>query len=241
MNRTEVSLDIGTVPSPIREYLVNAKIYDSSCSEDARTLLVEGKVRAYLKISKRGSLGREEKMTSFLSRYQIAPKAIAYESDVENDFLLTEAVSGEDGTARIHIDYPKKLAAAFGENLRMLHSLSTEGCPFQNRTAEMLNETSHGKDDMFADLRKAAVDDVVIHGDYCLPNMIMDDFTFKAFIDLGNGGIGDRHYDIYWGLWTLGFNFKTSAYNDIFLDAYGRNDIDTDRLKLFTHFVEATD
>ena len=41
--------------------------------------------------------------------------------------------------------------------------------------------------------------DVLLHGDYCLPNLIMRDFQLEGFIDLGYGGIGDLHYDLYWG------------------------------------------
>jgi kanamycin kinase len=60
------------------------------------------------------------------------------------------------------------------------------------------------------------IDNVIIHGDYCLPNIIMDNFSFKSFIDLGDGGLGDRHNDIYLGLWTLNYNLKTDTYRDLF-------------------------
>jgi kanamycin kinase len=62
----------------------------------------------------------------------------------------------------------------------------------------------------------------------------MDNFSFKGFIDLGYGGLGDRHYDIYWGIWTLNNNLKTDEYRDIFLYAYGRNDISNNGLNYFT-------
>jgi kanamycin kinase len=45
-------------------------------------------------------------------------------------------------------------------------------------------------------------------------------------------GVGDRHYDLFWGIWTLNYNLKTDKYKDIFLDAYGRSLIDFDRLEL---------
>ena len=47
------------------------------------------------------------------------------------------------------------------------------------------------------------LDHVVMHGDYCLPNLILSDARLSGFIDLGNGGVGDRHCDLYWGLWAL--------------------------------------
>jgi kanamycin kinase len=78
-----------------------------------------------------------------------------------------------------------------------------------------------------------ASDNVLIHGDYCLPNIVMDHFSFAGFIDLGSGGIGDRHHDLYWGNWTLNYNLKTDNYKDIFLDAYGRNDVEEAGLEYF--------
>ncbi|MBW7474727.1 aminoglycoside 3'-phosphotransferase [Paenibacillus oenotherae] len=243
MKRPKVSLDIETIPPTIRPYLKGATFYNSSCSEQAKTLYVVGADRAFLKISKRGTLEREYKMTEFLHGHHLAPKAIAYESDPENDYLFSEAVSGEDGTADQHFENPGKLAAVFGEYLRVLHSLPTAGCPYTNRTAELLVDGAGKGIDLsqLDEFMYSASDNVIIHGDYCLPNIIMDHFSLKGFIDLGYGGVGDRHFDIYWGLWTLHYNLKTDIYRDIFLDAYGRSDVDLDGLNYFAKLVELMD
>ena len=79
--------------------------------------------------------------------------------------------------------------------------------------------------------RDAFQNDTLIHGDYCLPNLLFDGWRFSGFIDLGSGGVGDRHIDLFWGAWTLFYNLKTDAYRDRFFDAYGRDRIDFDRLK----------
>ncbi|WP_127530411.1 aminoglycoside 3'-phosphotransferase [Paenibacillus kobensis] len=243
MKRTEVAFDVETVPSSIRPYIKGAAVYDSSCSEDAKTLYISGSERAFLKISSKGSLEREYRMTNFLHRHLVAPRAIAYESDSDYDYLLTESVTGEDGTAEEHIANPNKLASVFGENLRRLHSLPVEGCPYSKRTVELVDEArTNGFDlQMLNEFNYSANDNVVIHGDYCLPNIIMDDFSFKGFIDLGSGGIGDRHYDLYWGIWTLQYNLKTDRYRQVFLDAYGRSDIDEEGLNYFTILNQLTD
>jgi len=242
MERTEVSFDIETLPQSIRQYVKGAKIFDSS-SDNARSLFISGEQRAYLKISKRGTLKREYEMANFLHQHRVSPNVIAYESDLDADYLLTEAVSGEDGTAAMHIGNPEKLASVFGEYLKMLHSLPTEGCPYANKTNELLNEARVKGIDLrvLDEYDYSAVDNVIIHGDYCLPNIIMDNFQFKGFIDVGNGGVGDRHYDLYWGIWTLQYNLKTDKYRDVFLDAYGRNDIDDEGLKYFTKLIKLTE
>ena len=73
--------------------------------------------------------------------------------------------------------------------------------------------------------------DTFNHGDFCLPNVMLDNGKFSAFIDVGLAGLGDRHIDIYWALWSLDFNLKTDRYTDLFLDLYGRDKISTDILK----------
>ena len=68
--------------------------------------------------------------------------------------------------------------------------------------------------------------DVLLHGDYCLPNVMLDNWKFSGFIDLDHAGVGDRHVDIFWAAWSLRYNLKTDAYTDRFFDAYGRERID---------------
>jgi len=250
MQRTETKIDTSKLPSSIAGFVEGAKVYNSNCSETAQTYFIDGKDVFYLKVRKNGELLREHKMTSFLHGRGFAPKPVLYESDTVNDYLLTEALPGEDGISGGHLEAPKKLAAVFGESLRELHSLTFDGCPYRERTSEMLKEA----DDKLAagpgdiklipegklkahkkarEMRHIAIDDVVLHGDYCLPNIIMDKYHLRGFVDLGYGGIGDRHYDLFWGIWTLYYNLGTDSYRDTFLDAYGRKDLDRDRLELF--------
>ncbi|MCR5808173.1 MAG: phosphotransferase, partial [Clostridiales bacterium] len=71
-----------------------------------------------------------------------------------------------------------------------------------------------------------------LHGDYCLPNILLNDWKLSGYIDLGNGGMGDRHIDILWGIWTLRFNLGTNKYTDRFMDAYGRELIEPEMLRM---------
>jgi len=249
MQRIETKIDLGILPPNIAGLVGEAKVYNSSCSETAKTYHIEGEDVFYLKIRRKGELLREYELSAFLHRQGFAPRPVIYESDGDNDYLLTEALPGEDGISGGHLDDPRKLAAVFGESLRELHSLPLNGCPYNNRTIEMLKEIDEkisvgpGDTAILAEektrafkkmtgMKHIAVDDVVLHGDYCLPNIVMENYRLKGFVDLGYGGIGDRHYDIFWGIWTLNYNLRTDLYRDIFLDAYGRRDLDMDRLEL---------
>lgn len=74
--------------------------------------------------------------------------------------------------------------------------------------------------------------DTLLHGDYCLPNIILNNWSFSGFIDLDSGGVGDRHVDIFWAVWTLVFNLKTNRFYHRFLDAYGREKVDEHLLRV---------
>ena len=65
--------------------------------------------------------------------------------------------------------------------------------------------------------------DTLIHGDACLPNVMADT---GMFIDMGLAGVGDKHIDLFWAIWSLQFNLKTDKYTDYFLDLYGRENVD---------------
>ena len=72
--------------------------------------------------------------------------------------------------------------------------------------------------------------DCLIHGDYCLPNIIINKRKLSAYVDLGGAGMGDRHIDLFWGIWTLNFNLGTFDYTDELLDAYGRDKVNPNAL-----------
>ena len=96
--------------------------------------------------------------------------------------------------------------------------------------------TFKSADEAFAVLKNGKAEfrnNVLLHGDYCLPNvMLKDSFELSGFIDVGNGGIGDRHIDVFWGTWTLWFNLKTDKYRSRFIDAYGRDKINEEMLRV---------
>jgi kanamycin kinase len=62
--------------------------------------------------------------------------------------------------------------------------------------------------------------------------VILQNWSFSGFIDVGHGGIGDRHIDLYWGCWSLLYNLKEERWCSRFLDAYGRQDVDVKKLRI---------
>lgn len=244
MERKETKIVLSDFPEVFHPLLEDCPVFDSSCSPQARVWYLPREGGLYLKSAACGSLRREAAMTAFLHGKGMAAEVLAYESG-EKDWLLTRAVPGEDCTFGRYLENPGRLSEILGERLRFLHELPTEGCPISDHTARYLQTAEENRSkglfdpfyypggDITAEkaweiVRETAPQlksDVILHGDYCLPNVMLDDWQFSGFIDLDHGGIGDRHIDLYWGCWSLGFNLKTDRFRDRFLDAYGREKI----------------
>ena len=52
------------------------------------------------------------------------------------------------------------------------------------------------------------------------------------YIIIDTAGVGDRHVDLFWAVWSLQFNLKTDKYRERFLDAYGRDRMEPEMLRL---------
>ena len=240
------------LPEEITKLISGADIYDSSCSPEARVYFIDRGCGYFLKISDTGSLKREAIMTEYFNKKGLSSKAVCYLSG-ERDYLITERVPGEDLTHEDYLSNPKRLCVSLATKLRELHELDFSDCPVVDRVGEYLaladknyRAGSYDKGsfpDSFgysceADAYLALTEgraklknEALIHGDCCLPNLIFDGWEFSGFIDLGNSGVGDRHIDIFWAIWTLWFNLETWEYTELFFDTYGRDKIDIEKLK----------
>lgn len=245
MLRRPTTLDLAAIPACFHPFLEGAAVFDSSCSAAARVYLIDKGPGFYLKKAPKGTLDREAALTAFFHEKGLAAQVVAYESQA-SDWLLTTRVPGEDCTDPACLAEPKRLCDTTAQLLRMLHETDFSGCPVQ-RTADYLENARKNYEKkaydsaLFPDNWGYATPeeawqeverngkylgaDVLLHGDYCLPNIMLDNWRFTGFIDLDAGGIGDRHIDLFWGIWSLQFNLKTDAYRERFLDAYGRDQV----------------
>lgn len=212
--KTEVNLS--DYPTQLHAFLQPGNFYDSSCGQDAKTLYCDRGY--YIKTAPRGVLAREAEMGVLFHSLELGVEVIRYYSE-DWDYLVTRSADGEDLTHFLHD--PEGICRILADALRTLHGQSTENVP---ASAKLWEYGQKGAGRLKAD--------TLIHGDACLPNIISCDGRFGVFIDCGLAGLGDRHIDLYWALWSLWFNLKTDAYTDLFLDLYGRAQVDMDRLRL---------
>lgn len=254
MKRKEVPFDPALFPEELLPLVGRHRLYDSSCSQDAWVWMLEGQERFFLKSAPAGTLKTEADMTGYFYGKGLGPEVLSYLSG-QRDWLLTRAVPGEDCTFPKYQEDPKRLCDTTASLLRLLHEQESVDCPVPDRCAGYLAAIHRNHDRGFCDLslfpeqgwgfsspeeawkaveagENCLTSNTLLHGDYCLPNILLDDWKFSGFIDVGRGGVGDRHMDIFWGVWTLYFNLKTNRFYDRFLDAYGRDRVEPDMLRL---------
>ena len=257
MKRTPITPDMNAIPAELHPFISGCAVFDSSCSPNARVIFLERDGGLYLKSAVAGSLKQEAEMDAYFASLGLGPEVLNYYS-AEQDWLLTRAVRGEDC---LHPDYlaePERLAEVMAQMLYDLHHRDHSGCPVQDHTARYLARAEEnyqaGRYDAslfpdnwgYASAEKAWAmveangkylkTDTLLHGDFCLPNIMLDSWKPSGFIDVGGGGVGDRHVDLFWGAWTLNFNLKTDKFCTRFLDAYGRENFQPELLRAVAAF-----
>lgn len=246
MQRTPVSWNREEFPAEFHAFLDGAAVFDSSCSPQARVWFLDKGPGFFLKKAPKGSLQKEAAMTRFFHSKALGAPVLAYES-LDDDWMLTLRVPGEDCLWKPYMDEPVRLCDLTAQLLRMLHETPVADCPVPHRTKEYLAAAKRNylakaydaslfpdnwgyatAEEAWAvveDTGNCLQTDTLLHGDYCLPNILLDNWQFSGFIDLGAAGVGDKHVDLFWGMWSLQFNLKTDRYRDRFLDVYGRESI----------------
>lgn len=254
MKRKAMQPDPAGYPEALWEFMKDAPVFDSSCSKEAQVLFLDKDGGFFLKKAPEGALRAESLMTGYMHSLGMSAEVLYYGPSRGSDFLLTRKLPGEDCTHPDYLSQPERLCDTTAVLLRALHETPAENCPVRDRVQVWADRVAKGADGRcyepelfrgiwefpsFREARRAAEEglpllktEVLLHGDYCLPNILLDRWKFSGFIDLGDSGMGDRHMDILWGVWTLMFNLGTPRYTRRFLDAYGRDRIEPEMLRM---------
>lgn len=168
------------------------------------------------------------------------PAVIDHGLEGEVEWLLLEALPGTDAT-KLKED-PEWIVPIFARGLRDFHAVPADDCPFDFRIDAALDHVRRrvATDDIdptgmhtehqhlspaeaLAHLeatRPPREDVVVCHGDYCFPNVLVEDGRVTGYLDLGELGLADRWWDLAIGSWTCTWNVGP-GYEDLFLSSYG--------------------
>ena len=177
----------------------------------------------YLKIAvhpfEQELLAEKERLGWLRGRLPV-PTVISYATDNQHTYLLISEMPGLMAyDAHFAQDVPT-VVRLLAEGLRMLHHVDIANCPFDGRLSHKValaqERVQAGLVDEsdFDEKRKGMnanellkqllacqpkTEDIVFtHGDYCLPNILInpDSMKLSGFIDLGRAGIADRYQDL---------------------------------------------
>ncbi|MBR4223453.1 MAG: aminoglycoside 3'-phosphotransferase [Oscillospiraceae bacterium] len=171
------------------------------------------------------------------------PKVLAFESDGEHHYLLMSKVKGKVSCDKYYLEHPRELLDMLAKAVRMLWSVDISDCPRCRDVDAELKEAryriDHGMvdienaepttfgeggfkdpEELFAwlETHKPAMEPVLSHGDFCLPNIFIDGDSIGGLIDLGDTGIGDKWRDLALCWRSLKHNFDGTYGGKVYPD-----------------------
>jgi len=182
----------------------------------------------YLKISssrKDASLEREAERMRWLAGKLPVPQVICYHREGVVEYLVTTELHGASSHRVEHRGDIPGLLRLLAAGLRMVHQVPTNGCPFDATIAALLAQSLPRVSDpeildYLREKRPESEDLVFTHGDYCLPNILVERGRLGGFIDWGHAGVGDRYRDLSSCAWSVGHNLGREWIPSFFA-AYG--------------------
>lgn len=158
-----------------------------------------------------GRLLREKTVNDYLQGKVPVSETVEYAVENGVEFYLKTCVEGEN-LIEACLDDPEKLVELLANALKMYHSIDTNGCNFLNPESEGL---------------------CFVHGDFCLPNILVKDGKVSGFIDTEASGLGDPWMDYAWAIWSLEFNLQTKDYTPRLLEQL-EIEFDEEKFKKYT-------
>lgn len=208
------------LPEKIKDIL-GTSVCDSDTvgMSGASVLLYEDKV---LKIDKvRDESENERNVMLWLKGKLPVPKVICHEIYNGRSFLLMSKITGVMSCDESYLTRPQELTEILAAGLKMLWETDISKCPYHcnlDKKLEMarynvehdLVDVDNVEPDTFGEngfrspahlldwleYNRPEEDIVLSHGDYCLPNIFIEDGKISGFIDLGKTGCADRYQDI---------------------------------------------
>lgn len=163
------------------------------------------------------------------------PRVLCHEVCGEYRYLLMSRTEGKMSCDPYYMERPNELLALLSEALEMLWSVDISDCPRCRSLDTELEEARYRVENGLVDIErtepetfgengfasplellhwlednKPVVEPVLSHGDFCLPNIFLNNGRISGFIDLGDTGIADKWRDISLCYRSLKHNFDGS-------------------------------
>ncbi|MHA2364177.1 MAG: APH(3') family aminoglycoside O-phosphotransferase [Candidatus Hodarchaeales archaeon] len=199
-------------------------------------------------------LFKESEKLKWLSGQLPVPEVKYYSNYNGNQVLLLSEIKGIVSFDPSLVNQRSNVVSLLAQGLKLIHSIDYSSCPFDNSLKVQLKNAKYRMDNnlvntddfdekrkgmtaeqLYKDLLSTQPEDedlVFTHGDYCLPNVLIENSQLSGFVDWGNSGISDRYQDIALGLRSLEYNFG-KGWDDLFLNEYGVKDLNNDKVEFY--------
>lgn len=233
------------LPPGVADYVMGLDARSDALGKSRSRVTFFG-TRFALKVSRVGEmepLSNDRDVLAWLGQFLPVPTGVAYEVHRDQEYLLMSCLPGKPAS---DLECSEKLIKGYANALRQFHeALPVDTCPFDYRINKLLDECevrfARGLIDLdnldeerrgwsaerlWRELQNSrpefTEDLVVVHGDYCMPNVLFDPDTLQltGYVDLGRVGVSDRHHDLALAARSIAHNFG-SQYIEVFFEAYG--------------------
>ena len=219
------------LPSKIKTWLENKTYTIDDIGMSGNLVLIFDDM--VLKIEEESdSIERQIQMMQWLEGKLPVPKVIAYEEDSGKSYLLMSKVGGVMSCDTYYLEHQEELLEALANGLKMLWKVDIKECPCTRNLDDVLKEAHNRVEHNLVDMEntepttfgeggfkspqqllewllnhRPSFEPVLSHGDYCLPNIFLENGQVKGFIDLGKTAVGDKWNDIALCYRSLKHNF----------------------------------
>jgi kanamycin kinase len=176
--------------------------------------------------------------------YLPVPAVIDSGSDDHVDWLLTAALAGTDATKHPLLAEPERLVPLLARALAAFHAAApVDTCPFDftmpaalQHVRRRIRDGVAEPTDLHPEYRTLSLDEalaeverlapahedlVVCHGDYCFPNVLLDDAgAVTGYIDIAELAVADRWSDLAVAAWSVTWN-AGPGWEELFFESYG--------------------
>ncbi len=237
---------IGSFPETIKKYISGKNFYSENIGRSGSDIYVFDD--SVLKIENSScSSDNEHHILNVLDGILPVPKTLAFDKKDGKNYLLMSKLTGEMACSKKHISSPKETVLALADGLKLLWEVDISAIPLPDGDKNELEAARKRIDDggisahidgigdeeeiyEYLNSNKPDGEKVLSHGDYCLPNVFIENGKVCGFLDLGGAGFSSKWRDIECCLWSMHYNFcelsgmpeeEMSGYEKLFFDRLG--------------------
>lgn len=260
---------INHLPLKLKEFLIDKEIEENTIGYSAAQVYQVKDLKSdkgwFLKILKKEStyyhLSYEKEVLCWLKGKVKVPELEFYLSNMDAEYLVMSSINGMmlSSPEAFEVE-PRRTIKRFGENLKELHDIDINNCPFtqclETKLAIATENVSNrrvDREDFLPEFKKYSPEEmlnclkdnqpeqqqVFTHGDYTLPNLILDEEKI-GFIDLGLSGISDPYLDLAVAVKSIRMNVNLYQMNHIldelmkiFYVSYGLTKVDEKKIAYY--------